>query len=135
MVQYLIDHGADVTAKDATNKTALDLSREPCPGPGLKGNEQQKRACERLMTGRAATETVLVAAIMKAGLPVPPPAAQPTEPSRVQHRGIRNSCRAKRQSPTDGPRTSSPRGGKSSPRQNGIVTLSLKRVSIGLSWL
>jgi hypothetical protein len=74
MVQYLIGHGADVTAKDATNKTALDISREPCPGPGLKGNQQQKEACERLMAGRAATETVLVAAMMKAGLHVPPPA-------------------------------------------------------------
>jgi Ankyrin repeats (many copies) len=81
MVQYLIDHGADLTAKDATDKTALDLSREPCPGPGLKGNQQQKEACERLMTGRAATETVLVAAMMKAGLHVPPPAAQPTVPT------------------------------------------------------
>jgi hypothetical protein len=70
IVQYLIDHGADLTAKDATNRTALDLSREPCPGPGLKGNQQQKQACERLMTGRAATETVLVAAMMKAGLHV-----------------------------------------------------------------
>jgi hypothetical protein len=81
VVQYLIDHGADLTAKDATNKTALDLSREPCPGPGLKGNQQQKEACERLMTGRAATETVLVAAMMKAGLHLPPPAAQPAEPT------------------------------------------------------
>jgi uncharacterized protein len=80
IVQYLIDKGADLTIKDATNKTALDLSREPCPPPGLQGNETQKATCERLMVARAATEKVLVAAMMKAGIPVPPappPAAKP----------------------------------------------------------
>jgi ankyrin repeat protein len=80
IVQYLIDKGADLTVKDATNKTSLDLSREPCPPPGLQGNETQKATCERLMAARAATEKVLVAAMTKAGIPVPPalpPAAMP----------------------------------------------------------
>jgi hypothetical protein len=72
IVQYLIDRGADLKIKDATDKTALDLSREPCPPPGLQGNEQQKATCERLMAARAATEKVLVAAMTKAGIPVPP---------------------------------------------------------------
>jgi ankyrin repeat protein len=72
IVQYLIDKGADLTIKDATGKVAIDLAREPCPPPGLQGNEQQKATCERLMTARAATEKVLVAAMTKAGIPVPP---------------------------------------------------------------
>jgi hypothetical protein len=31
---FFIHHGADLMAKDATNKTALDLSREPRPVQG-----------------------------------------------------------------------------------------------------
>jgi hypothetical protein len=81
MVQYLIDQGADLAIKDATNKTALDLSREPCPKPGLQGNETEKAACERLMAARATTEKVLVAAMTKAGIPVQP--ASPPEAAPV----------------------------------------------------
>jgi Ankyrin repeats (many copies)/Ankyrin repeat len=72
MVQYLIDHGADLKLKDTTNKTALDLSREPCPPPGLEGTQTQKDACLRLLAARVVTEKVLVEAMTKAGIPVPP---------------------------------------------------------------
>jgi ankyrin repeat protein len=72
IVQYLIDRGADLKIKDSTNKTALDLSREPCPPPGLGGTETQKQACLRLLAARVETEKVVVAAMTKAGIPVPP---------------------------------------------------------------
>jgi hypothetical protein len=72
VVLALIARGADLAARGADGKSALDLAREAPPYIETSENKRQRDA---LIAGRAATVLVLEAEMRKAGIPVPPPPA------------------------------------------------------------
>jgi len=67
VVKHLLDHGADPTVRDDTNKTALDYARHPPPifaGPQATPRKETGPAA----ASRAATVALLEAALAKAGV-------------------------------------------------------------------
>jgi ankyrin repeat protein len=78
IVEHLLKRGADLGARGADGKSALDLAREPPAGEETSANKRQR---DLLIAGRAATAKILEAAMMKAGIPVPP-APPPAAPAQ-----------------------------------------------------